>query len=259
MDFQGQTAFVSGGGRGIGRAICGTLADHGADVVVADLDEGERSETVGMVESNGGTAHSVYLDLRDAGCVESAVAEAKEIAGSIEILVNNAGIAGPTAPCEAVTIEEWDHTFDVNLRGMFLLTKEILPGMKEAEYGRIVNISSITGKRPLYHRTPYAASKLGVIGFTRTLAEEVGTFDINANAICPGSVEGPRITDVFERQAEARGISYEAIREEAEQEAPRRELVQPEDIGDAVAFLCSGAAERITGEDLNVTAGKVMY
>lgn len=259
MDLQGQTAFVSGGGRGIGRAICETLADRGADVVVADLDDEERAGTVELVESKGQTAHSVYLDLRDSESVEAAVAEAREAAGSIEILVNNAGIAGPTAPCDEVTIEEWDHTLDVNLRGMFLLTKEILPEMKDAEYGRIVNISSVTGKRPLYHRTPYAASKLGVIGFTRTLAEEVGEFDINANAICPGSVEGPRIVDVFERQAEAKGMTYEAVREEAEQKAPRHELVQPEDIGDAVAFLCSDAAERITGEDLNVTAGKVMH
>lgn len=259
MDLAGQTALVSGGGRGIGQAICVELAERGADVVVADLDDEEMAETVDLVETKGRTAHSVYLDLRDPESVEAAVSEAIESAESIEILVNNAGIAGPTAPCEEISVEEWDHTFDVNLRGMFLLTKEVLPEMKDAEYGRIVNISSVTGKRPLYHRTPYAASKLGVIGFTRTLAEEVGEFDINANAICPGSVEGPRIVDVFERQAEAKGMSYEAVREEAEREASRHELVQPEDIGDAVAFLCSDAAERITGEDLNVTAGKVMH
>lgn len=259
MDLAGQTALVSGGGRGIGRAICERLAAHGADVVVADLVEEERTGTVDLVEAKGRTAHSVYLDLRDPECVEAAVAEAKESAGSIEILVNNAGIAGPTSPCEDISIEEWDHTFDVNLRGMFLLTRELLPEMKAAEYGRIVNIASVTGKRPLYNRTPYAASKLGVIGFTRTLAEELGEYDINANAICPGSVEGPRIDDVFEKQAEARGISYEAVREEAEQEAPRNELIQAESVGNVVVFLCSESSKQMTGQDLNVSAGKVMH
>ena len=259
MDLAGQTALVSGGGRGIGQAICVELAERGADVVVADLDDEEMAETVDLVEAKGRTAHSVYLDLRDPESVEAAVSEAIESAESIEILVNNAGIAGPTAPCEEISVEEWDHTFDVNLRGMFLLTKELLPEMKAAEYGRIVNIASITGKRPLYNRTPYAASKMGVIGFTRTLALEVGEYDINVNAVCPGSVEGPRLDDVYERQAEARGISYDAVREEAEREAPRHELVQPEDVGEAVALLCSEATERMTGQDLNVSAGKVMF
>jgi NAD(P)-dependent dehydrogenase (short-subunit alcohol dehydrogenase family) len=259
MDLDGRTALVSGGGRGIGRAICTTLAGYGADVVVADLDDEEMAGTAEQVEAAGQRAEPVFLDLRDPDRVEAAVAEAREAVGSIEILVNNAGIAGPTAHCEDVTVEEWDETMAVNLRGAFLLTRELLPAMKEAGYGRIVNIASITGKRPLYDRTPYAASKLGLIGFTRTLAAEVGEYDVNVNAVCPGSVEGPRIEDVFEKQAEARGVPYEQVRAEAEAEAPRNELVQAEDVGETVAFLCSDAAERMTGQDLNVTGGRVMY
>jgi NAD(P)-dependent dehydrogenase (short-subunit alcohol dehydrogenase family) len=259
MDLAGQTAFVSGGGRGIGRAISVELAERGADVVIADLDDEEIAGTAELVEAEGQRAEPVFLDLRDPERVAAAVTEAREAVGSIEILVNNAGIAGPTAPCEEVTVAEWDETMAVNLRGMFLLTRELLPDMKEAGYGRIVNIASITGKRPLYDRTPYAASKMGVIGFTRTLAEEVGEYDLNVNAVCPGSVEGPRLDDVYEKQAEARRPSYEAVRAEAEAKAARDELVKPEDVGDAVAFLCSDAAERMTGQDLNVTAGKVMY
>jgi NAD(P)-dependent dehydrogenase (short-subunit alcohol dehydrogenase family) len=254
-DLEGQTAFVSGGGRGIGRAICATLAGYGADVVIADLDDEEMAGTAERVEAEGRRAEPVFLDLRDPDRVEAAVAEAREAVGSVEILVNNAGIAGPTAPCEEVSLEEWDETMAVNLRGAFLLTRELLPGMKEAGYGRIVNIASITGKRPLYNRTPYAASKLGLVGFTRTLAEEVGEYDVNVNAVCPGSVEGPRIDDVYEKQAEARGISYEEVRAEAEAEAPREELVRGEDVGEVVAFLSSPRSSFVNGVSVPIDGG----
>lgn len=259
IDLHGQTAFVTGGGQGIGQTICTRLARHGADVVIADLEETAMDETEALVEAEGGRGIVRPLDLRDEDDVEDAAAAALRASGSIEILVNNAGIAGPTAPCEAVTVEEWDHTMAVNLRGMFLMTRELLPGMKDQEYGRIVNISSISGKRPLTHRTPYAASKMGVIGFTRTLATEVGEHDINANAICPGPVEGPRIERVIERQAETRDMTVEAVRQEFQSENPRNEFVQAEDVAASVAYLCSADASRITGEDLNVSAGFVMY
>jgi NAD(P)-dependent dehydrogenase (short-subunit alcohol dehydrogenase family) len=117
----------------------------------------------------------------------------------------------------------------------------------------------VTGKRPLPNRTPYATSKMGVIGFTRTLAAEVGEENINVNAVCPGSVDGPRIKKVFERQAAETGQSYEKVRANVEREAARRELVQREDVADLVGYLCSEQSERITGQDINVSAGKVMY
>ena len=131
--------------------------------------------------------------------------------------------------------------------------------MKRESYGRIVNIASVTGKRPLTQRTPYAASKMGLIGFTRTLAAEVGNQDINVNAICPGSVDGPRIQQVFEQKAEATGRSYEAVRSAAEGQSPRQELVNRKDVANVVAFLCSSDADQMTGQDINVSAGKVMY
>ena len=131
--------------------------------------------------------------------------------------------------------------------------------MKDAGFGRIVNIASITGKNPLYNRAPYAVSKMGVIGLTRTLADEVGDHDINVNAICPGSVSGPRIERVFEGQAEARGVPYEQVVEEAKAGSPRGELVQPEDVAQLAGFLCSPDADRITGQDINVSAGRVMF
>ena len=253
------TAIVTGGGRGIGQAICEKLASEGVDVVVADIDEGETGETEQLVEARGQRALSVETDVSNEEDVSDLVETVLDEFGSIEILVNNAGIAGPTNPCEDVEPSEWDATMNVNLRGPFLLCREVIPVMKEQSYGRIVNIASVTGKKPLLNRTPYAAAKMGLIGLTRTLALELGTHDINVNAVCPGSVDGPRIDRVFEKQAEATGRTYDQVRSEVECQSPRNELVQREDIADAVAYLCSEESKRITGQDLNVSAGKVMY
>ena len=253
------TAIVTGGGRGIGQAICKELARCGADIVVADIDVDQMEETKRLVEAEGQRALGVETDVSDEADVRNLVNRTIGDFGSVEILVNNAGIAGPTNPCEEIDPSEWDATMDVNLRGPFLLCREVLPFMKKEEYGRIVNIASVTGKKPLLNRTPYAVTKLGLIGFTRTLALEVGSHDINVNAVCPGSVDGPRIDRVFKKQAETTGRSYEEVRSEVEQQSPRNELVEREDIADTVAYLCSDRAERITGQDVNVSAGKVMY
>lgn len=254
-----RTALVTGGGRGIGQAICVELARQGIDVAIADLDAREMAETEALVEDEGQRALALQTDLKHPDSVAETVDAALAAFGTIEHLVNNAGIAGPTAVCEEIDPEEWTETLDVNLRGPFLTCRELLPPMKTQGYGRIVNIASVTGKRPLTQRTPYAAAKMGLIGLTRTLAAEVGEYDINVNAVCPGSVDGPRIRRVFEQQAGATGRSYEEVRQDAENESPRRELVTREDIANAVTFLCSSDADRITGQDLNVSAGKVMY
>ncbi|WP_310928785.1 SDR family NAD(P)-dependent oxidoreductase [Halogeometricum luteum] len=253
------TALVTGGGRGIGQAICVELARRGADIVVADLNPNEMQETVDLVDTENQRACAVETNVTDLESVESTVETALEEFGSVEYLVNNAGIAGPTALCESIDSKEWDDTLDVNLRGAFYTCRTLLPSMKARSYGRIVNVASVTGKRPLTQRTPYAASKMGLIGFTRTLAAEVGDHDINVNAICPGSVDGPRIQRVFEEKAEATGRSYGAVRSDAESQSPRNELVNREDVANTVAFLCSSDADRMTGQDLNVSAGKVMY
>jgi NAD(P)-dependent dehydrogenase (short-subunit alcohol dehydrogenase family) len=253
------TAIVTGGARGIGREICVELAERGYDVAVVDIDEEAMAETRELVTAEGQAARAVRTDLGDVDAVETAVEAALDEFGTVEVLVNNAGIAGPTAPCEDVTTDEWDQTLAVNLRGPFAMCRAVLPHMKDRGYGRIVNIASVTGKRPLVNRTPYATTKMGLIGFTRTLATEVGEHDINVNAVCPGSVDGPRIRRVFEEQAEATGQTYEQVRASVEAESARGQLVEQEDVAELVAFLCSSQADRITGQDINVTAGKVMY
>lgn len=253
------TAVVTGGGRGIGQAIAVELARQGSDVVLAGIDEDGMNETKSLIEAEDQRALDCYTDLKRSEDVHATIETTLTEFETIEILVNNAGIAGPTSPCEEISTDAWDETIDVNLRGPFLTCRELLPEMKSQNYGRIVNVASVTGKRPLEQRTPYAATKMGLIGFTRTLASEVGSFDINVNAICPGSVDGPRIRRVFEEKASSTGQSYEDVRAAAESESPRGELVQREDIAKLAAFLCSGDSDRITGQDLNVSAGKVMY
>ncbi|AZH25473.1 SDR family NAD(P)-dependent oxidoreductase [Haloplanus aerogenes] len=260
MDLQDTRAVVTGGSRGIGEAICLELASRGVEIAIADIDEDGMADTVDRIETEtDSTAEWYYVDLADPDLVDERTDEILDDLGGVEILVNNSGIMGPTAPLEDVTVEEWDQMMHVNLRGQFLMCRAMLPTMKDAGFGRIVNIASITGKAPLYNRAPYATSKMGVIGLTRTLADEVGEDGINVNAICPGSVEGPRIQRVFEKQAEARDVPYEQVEEEAKAESPIGQLVQPEDVAGVVAFLCTSDADRITGQDLNVSAGRVMY
>lgn len=253
------TAIVTGGARGIGQSICIELARQGASIVVADLNSEEMAETKELVEETGQRCDLVETDVASNQSVQETVEWVLGEFGSIEYLVNNAGIAGPTAPCEEVSVEEWEQTIGVNLKGPFQMCREVLPHMKEQSFGRIVNIASVTGKRPLPNRTPYATSKMGVIGFTRTLADEVGDANINVNAVCPGSVDGPRIRGVFERQAAETGQSYEEVRSDVEREAARGELVNREDVANLVSYLCSEQSEQITGQDINVSAGKVMY
>jgi len=256
---EGSTAIVTGGGRGIGQSISVELARRGADVVVADLDPDEMAETVQLVEEHGRQAVPVETDLRDAESVRGTIDRALETFGTIEILVNNAGISGPTSTCDEMEVAEWDQTLSVNLRGAFLTTRLVVPEMKRQEYGRIVNIASVTGKRAVAHRTPYAASKMGLIGFTRSLAAEVGEWDINANVVCPGSVEGPRIERVFRRHARANGGDPQAVKQAQMDQSARKELVEPESVARVVAMLCSADADQMTGQDLNISAGKVMY
>lgn len=253
------TAVITGGGRGIGRAICEELASRGLDIVIADIDAEGITGTVESVESLGQDALGVETDVADIDSVRDCTDQALARFGTVEVLVNNAGIAGPTAACEQIAPDEWDQTLNVNLRGGFYMCREFLPAMKDAGYGRIVNIASVTGKKPLLNRTPYAASKMAIIGFTRTLAAEVGSHDINVNAVCPGSVDGPRIRQVFEQQAETTGRPYEEVEQEVKNQSPRGELVDKTTVAKTVAYLCSEDAMQVTGQDINVSAGKVMY
>jgi NAD(P)-dependent dehydrogenase (short-subunit alcohol dehydrogenase family) len=179
--------------------------------------------------------------------------------GRIDVLVNNSGIGGPSGRLWEVDPGEWKSTFEVNVFGVFLVTRAVLPVMVGRRNGSVVIIGSISGKRPLFGRSAYTATKTALIGLTRTLALEAGAEGIRVNLISPGFVSGPRIEWAMQAQAEARGIDVDAVRREFEGEAPLGRLTDPEDVARAAVFLASDEATGITGADLNVNSGVVMY
>ncbi|HTW98729.1 MAG TPA: SDR family oxidoreductase, partial [Acidimicrobiales bacterium] len=182
-DLAGSTIVVTGGGQGIGAAIARGAARSGARVVI----DGRRDETLERVcaeiRKDGGSAEYLRGSVTDPDHVAELMALAAAGSGAINALVNNAGIAGPTAPLSEVSLEDWNETVAVNLTGVFLACRAALPYLRRAPRAKIVNIGSVTGKRPLPHRAPYAAAKLGVVGLTRTLAHEVGPLGISVNNI----------------------------------------------------------------------------
>jgi NAD(P)-dependent dehydrogenase (short-subunit alcohol dehydrogenase family) len=166
---------------------------------------------------------------------------------------------GPAKNIEDISLEEWESTMAVNLTGMFLCCKYAIPPMKVQKKGSIVNIASITGKRPLTQRTPYAASKMGVIGLTRTLAAEVGRWKIRVNAVCPGAVTGKRQDRVYEAIMKHTGKTMDQVIAERVELSPLRSVVDPKYVAAIVAFLCTEDAAMMTGQDINISAGMVMY
>jgi len=254
-------AVVTGANRGIGHAITVALAAAGFTVAASARDPASLAATVAAAvaaENAGGTAVPVACDVCDEASVAALADRAGQL-GPVRAVVANAGIAGPTAPLHEITLADWRETIATDLDGVFLTFRAFIPAMIGRRDGSLIAISSITGKRPLYGRTPYAAAKMGVIGLVRTLATELGPHNVRVNAVCPGMVAGPRIEAVLARQAAARGITEEEVRAEADRLSPLRRMVTAEEVAAACVFLASGGSASITGEDLNVTAGVVMY
>ena len=253
-----RVAVVTGANRGIGRAIAGALAADGFTLAITARDTATLKETIDDVEAVGGIAAALACDVRDEASV-AAMAEAASALGPVHTVVANAGAAGPTAPLHEVSLAEWRDCLAADLDGVFLTFRAFVPELIAAGAGSLIAISSMTGKRPLHGRTPYAAAKMGVIGLVRTLALELGPHGIRVNAVCPGAVAGPRIDDVIARQAAARGITEAAALAAFTEASPLGRLVEAGEVAAACAYLASDAAASITGEDLNVTAGVVMY
>lgn len=254
---QVNVAVVTGGSKGIGAAVVERLARDGWRVVSAGRDEPALAAGVEALVAEGHEATAVRCDVTDEASVAELASRCAERYGWPDLLVNNAGIPGATVATAALDRADWDRVLAVNLTGPMLCARAVLPAMTERGSGHIVNVASITGKRPLGHRAAYAASKLGLVGFTRSLAEEVGPAGVRVNAISPGPVTGDRIEGVLRGQAAARGITVEQARVEFTAPAPLRRFVSPGEVADAVVALHDLTG--VTGMDLNVAAGLVMY
>ena len=259
MLLKDKVAVITGGGRGIGRAIALAYAREGARLVLAARGIDGLEETRRAVADLGGEALVIPADISDIESVAALAQQVREHFGRVDILVNNSGIAGPTAPLWEITPDDWDATFAVNVRGTFLCCRAFLPTMVAQSSGSIIIIGSMTGKRPLLGRTPYSASKLALVGLARTLAWETGPYGIRVNVISPGPVEGERIEMVIRKQAEVKGISIDEARQAFLRDSPLGRLVPAQDVAAAAIFLASDQASSITGEDLNVSAGITMY
>lgn len=244
----GKRVFVSAAAGGIGRAIADRFLQAGARVHVCDVDEA----ALAQLEDSADQLSGVPADVADPGQMESVFKAIAQEMGGLDVLVNNAGISGPTADTESITLADWQRTIDVNLNGAFYCSRLAIPLLKAAGGGSIVNIASTAGLHGYPLRAPYAASKWALIGLTKTLAMELGPFGIRVNAVCPGSVEGPRIEGVFAAKAAARGVSPEEIRAAFRQKSSLRTLIAADDVAETVLFLCSDSAARISGQALAV-------
>lgn len=255
MKLSNQTAIVTGGGRGIGKAISLALAREGANVVMTGRHGNVLDEVAAEIESHGGHALVFVADVSDEDQVNSLVEAAQEKFGRINILVNNVGITGPTAPITEVSKAQWEETMAVNLTSAFLCAKAVIPQMIEQRGGKIINISSIAGKMGYALRSPYSASKWGMIGFSQSLAVELGPHNIQVNAICPGPTDGERMRAVIANRArELEKSEAEVERVYVEGTALKR-MVDPNHVAAAVIFFASEDGNSVTGVALDVSAG----
>ncbi len=257
MRLKDKVAIVTGASQGIGQVIATRLAEEGAKVVLAARTKANLEATAQKITDGGGTCLVLPTDITVESAVSQMVVDTLSAHGTIDILINNSGVAGEMGPLEEISLEGWEACFAVNVTGMFLCCKHVVPIMKEKRSGRIVNISSMTGKRPLANRSPYSASKMAVIGLTRTLAFEVGEYGVTVNTVCPGATEGERIRRVIANEAEALGISLE----EAEKNftGALGQLVESEDTASMCVYLCSEEGRHMTAQDINVTGGLCWY
>lgn len=252
---EGQVAFVTGAGGGIGRAIAQKFADLGATVIVADLNLAGAEETVSLLSNPTGNQKHVakQLDVTSKANVQEVMAWVKETYGTLDILMNNAGVSTMHHLVD-LTEEEWDFNFNVNIKGMFLVTQAAAPLMTE-KGGRMVNTCSMAAVKPDPTLPHYTASKFAVLGLTKAMALEFAPYNITVNCVCPGYVKTSMQAREIVWEGEMRGITPEQVLAGYVEQTPLGRLCYPEDVADVVGFLVSPEAKFLTGEAVNVAGG----
>jgi NAD(P)-dependent dehydrogenase (short-subunit alcohol dehydrogenase family) len=247
MHPEGRCAVVTGGSRGIGRAVAASLVRAGVSVLVVARDGERAAATAAELAGEGGTVHAFAADVSDPEDVERLAAQALEQLGRVDILVNNAGLAH-SASLARTTSADWDRVMDVNAKGTFLCTRAFLPGMLDAGFGRVVNVASTAGLDGGPYIAAYAASKHAVIGFTTSVAAETEGTGVTVNAVCPGYVDTDLVRESVERIVAKTGRSEEVAREMLASANASGRLLEPEEIADVVAGLCADGAGSIHGQ-----------
>jgi NAD(P)-dependent dehydrogenase (short-subunit alcohol dehydrogenase family) len=243
-----QRVLITAGAAGIGREFARAFAANGAKVYVCDIDEKSLAalakEIPGLIASR--------CDMSKRADIERMVPEAVKALGGLDVLINNAGVSGMTLPVEQYPPDDWDKVVAINLTSMFDVSRLAIPALKASKAGCIINMTSIAGRFGVQNRSPYAATKWGVIGLTKTLAMELGQWGIRANAIAPGAVEGDRIVRVFQGRAQISGKSMEEVKADAFAAQSIKAMIDPKDIAQLAVFLASDAAKSISGQVLPI-------
>jgi NAD(P)-dependent dehydrogenase (short-subunit alcohol dehydrogenase family) len=252
-DLQGRVALITGAGSGIGLGIARVLARDGAQLVLTDLDP-ERVRTAAGELGATALEHDVTSWVSSRRAVEDTI----ERHGRVDVLVNNAGVSR-SVPFHELDEAEWDRVHNVNVKGVFLTTRAAVPHMMARRSGSIISISSMVGKEAIPLFVHYSASKFAVIGMTQGLAKEMAPYDVRVNAVCPGVVRTPLWEPLLDQLSENKGITREQAWQEFVEPIPLKRPQEPEDIGEAVAFLASDRARNMTGQGINVTGGMQLH
>jgi NAD(P)-dependent dehydrogenase (short-subunit alcohol dehydrogenase family) len=243
-----QRVMITAAASGIGRAIAKAFHDEGAKVHICDVNEAALTAFRDEFPEIAAT----HVNVRSEGEIEAWFDDALDDLGGLDVMVNNAGIKGPTAPVDDIDYADWRECLEVCLDSHFLCARRAAPVMKAQESGLIINMSSNAGQFGFGNRTPYAAAKWAVIGLTKSLAIELGPYNVRCNAICPGAVRGERINRVIQGEAELRGEAFETIAEELVKNQSLTRFTEPEEIANLCLYLASPAAYMINGQDIAI-------
>jgi NAD(P)-dependent dehydrogenase (short-subunit alcohol dehydrogenase family) len=255
MRLKDRVAIITGGGRGIGKAISLAFASEGAIVVVAARTSSMLDETIEKIESGGGKAEAIRTDVSDEKQVQRLVAEVIKAYGRVDILVNNSGIGGPTVNVVDLKLRDWNEVLAINLTGSMLCAREVLRHMIQRRTGNIINIGSDAGRFGYPMRSPYCVSKWGIIGLTETLAIEAGQYDIRVNCISPAAVRGERLINVVTGRSKATGVPFEDLMGKITANYALQRPTEEAEVAAATVFLASDESSGITGHTLVVNCG----
>ena len=256
MVLAGKRAVITGGGRGIGRAVARTLTGAGAAVVVAARSKGEIEAVATELTHAGHEAFAVACDVTDPDAVANLAGTSEQLLGGVDILVLSAGIAS-SAPLKAITLDDWNRLFAVNVTGTFLCTQAFLPGMLERGWGRLVTIASTAGKSGAPYISAYAASKHAVVGFTRAVAAEVATRGVTANAVCPGFVETDIVSAAMGHIVTKTGLSEKEARASLEAMSPQNRIFEADEVAFQVLALCDPRSRGVNGQSIVLDGGGI--
>lgn len=248
----GLRVLVTAGAAGIGRAIVDTFVAHGARVHICDS-SADALDACGREQPAVGRS---LADVSDEAAVDRLFADVSTHLGGLDVLVNNAGIAGPTGAIDEISTADWKRTIDINLTGHFLCARRAVPMLRDSG-GVLLNISSVAGRLGYAYRTPYAATKWAIVGLSASLAKELGEFGVRVNALLPGIVEGPRMEKVIADRAATTGVSYDAMKATYLENVSLKRMVSPLDVANMALFLCSPLGQNISGQAISIDGNVV--